>query len=163
MTEQIIRTERHMAGNTAVQKTTYSDGQAEGTAALIVIAAGVLAILSPFAVLLWIAYYTSAIVYHSGGHHLIAILCVMAEIGVVFTLFITLRPFRYIYLILNAVIIAHLTYVALSANPNFASMVAAIFCLVALIGGIIGEIQLERAGLSSLFKELRAAIDRGSW
>ncbi len=163
MSEQIIRTERQMVGNKAVQKTTYSDGQAEGTAALIVIAAGVLAILSPFAVLLWLAYHTSAIIHFMGGHHLVKILAVMAEIAVTFTLFIVLRPFRYLYIIFNAVIVAHLTYVALSYNPNFAAVVAAVLSLVALIGGIIGEVQLERAGMSSLFKELRAVIDRGSW
>lgn len=158
MTQEIIRTERHMRGNKAVQKTTYSDGQNEAMGGMIILGLIVLVILSPFAVLLWIMYVTVALVSQQGGPPMLGIVLAVLEAAGIFGLFLADRIFRYVYIVLNAIIIAHLTYNALSdhgQNVNGPSVIAAVLLLGALIGGILGERQLDRVGLPAFFNQIR--------
>lgn len=150
MPQETVRTERSTVGNKTVQKTTYSDGTAEEQGALFILAVIAAVCLAPFAVLLWSMDMMVIAIRGMGGHPIVGILFAAVLMAGIILTFILVRPFRYIYLLANAIVIAIIVYYFFEDHghaANFASIVSAVLFLVALVGGVVGELYLDREAL----------------
>jgi hypothetical protein len=127
----------------------HHDGGGDGLGILIIILAAAvgLLVLSPFALPIWLMFLMSEIMNAIGVHPMVGVVAVAGVCAGIAVLLFLFRPLRYVYVVLNALLIGGLVYNHIfdphAHNHNFATVIAAVLFLAALIGGIGGEIFLH--------------------
>src|SRR3954469_2039147 len=110
----MIRSRGYTHGNTTFQMNSQHGGGGGGGEAgllivILVIAVGLVA-LSPFALPIWLMFCTAEIMNILGVHPMVGIGVVAGVFFGIAVLLLLFRPLRYVYIVLNAILIAMLVY-----------------------------------------------------